>query len=354
VFDQAQSSATAGLKTARPNKASSRPDTGEYLKLHDILHFFKRNLLTIAAPVAIALLAMTVYLMLTQPIYRADAQLLIDAKSPQFFREQLGEAYERLDSPQIESQMAIIRSEQIALAVIRKMNLPAPSDVAASPRDAPGTGATNGQAHQELSRVVGAFQGGLRVRRLGPSYVIEVSYHSADPGKAFWIANATAEAYIDDQLTSRAKAARQGSQWLEERIDELRIQMNAAALKVQEFKAKRDYRIINKPESGASADQQTTAPTKVTQITLEELESTAQTYRKIYESYLQAHTESVQRQSYPVTNARIITRTSPIKSHPKVLLFLLLALAVGAMVGLAIALIRGTNLLLLLRHMRAG
>src|SRR5262249_46544946 len=154
--------------------------------------------------------------------------------------------------------------------------------------------------------------------------------------------NAVAEAYIEDQLAARAQAARQGSQWLEERIEELRSQMNAAALKVHEFKAKRDYRIVAKTDASTGAggmEQQEPAPAR--QNTLEELESTALTFRRMYESFLQAYTESVQRQSYPVANARVITKATPAlkKSHPRTGLWLLLAVVCGTMVGLGIALI---------------
>jgi hypothetical protein len=106
---------------------------------------------------------------------------------------------------------------------------------------------------------------------------------------------------------------------------------------VQEFKAKRDYRILSKPDNGQAGDQQ--AP-RVGSNTLEELESTAQTYRKIYESYLQAHTESVQRQSLPVTNSRVINTATAVKSHPRVLRLLAAAIAGGILVGLALALMR--------------
>ena len=40
------------------------------------------------------------------------------------------------------------------------------------------------------------------------------------------------------------------------------------------------------------------------------LKSTAITYRKIYENFYQAFTEVVQRKSYPVSNARIISAAS--------------------------------------------
>ncbi len=69
--------------------------------------------------------------------------------------------------------------------------------------------------------------------------------------------------------------------------------MNVASLKAQEVRAKRDYRLAPKVEGGSPAsDKAETGVAKAPQNTLEELESTALTYRKIYENYVQAHTES--------------------------------------------------------------
>jgi uncharacterized protein involved in exopolysaccharide biosynthesis len=188
---------------------------------------------------------------------------------------------------------------------------------------------------------------------VGLSYVLEISYTSDDPVRAARFANATADAYVEDQLAARAQAARQGSQWLEERIEEIRNQVNAAALRVQEFKARRDYRILGRGNTGGGQQQVTGGaggtggdtvdkPDPPERRTLEELEATAQTYKKLYESYLQAYTESVQRQSYPATNARVITRASPptSRSSPRTMRLLLLAAIVGGMAGLGVALLR--------------
>jgi succinoglycan biosynthesis transport protein ExoP len=113
--------------------------------------------------------------------------------------------------------------------------------------------------------------------------------------------------------------------------------MNAAALQAQEFRAKRDYRI-----AGTEGEEAEKGRAATRQNTIEELDSTAQTYRRIYESYLMAYTESVQTQSYPITNARIITEaTRPLgKSHPKTKLILAFGALLGSFAGLGIAFVR--------------
>jgi succinoglycan biosynthesis transport protein ExoP len=89
---------------------------------------------------------------------------------------------------------------------------------------------------------------------------------------------------------------------------------------------------LRKQLSEAVAQSQVTSEA---QVSLRDLQSNAQTYRALYDNFLQRYMESVQQQSFPVTDARVITTASrPLsKSSPKVLLVLGLATLVGAGIG---------------------
>ena len=90
----------------------------------------------------------------------------------------------------------------------------------------------------ELSRhVMSAFQSRLRVRRIGLTYVIEISFDSYSAENAARIANAVADSYIVDQLESKYEATRRASSWLQDRIKELRDQVSSAERAVVAFKA---------------------------------------------------------------------------------------------------------------------
>ena len=77
-------------------------------------------------------------------------------------------------------------------------------------------------------------------------------------------------------------------------------------------------------------------------VELAELESRANTYRRVYETVLQQFEAAVQKASFPVSDARIVTpATVPFsKSHPKSGLVVAMAAVLGAMSGLGVALIR--------------
>jgi uncharacterized protein involved in exopolysaccharide biosynthesis len=314
----------------------------------DIVDFVYRNALIIIVSTLASIAVAVVYVLTAVPLYTANGQLLIDLKIPHLATEQWRETGMVLDSAQIESQIAVLRSEPVAIAVVDRLGLLDDPSFSGPLATAPGSAEAGGKpmpTEQDAARVrtaVGKLQGGLGIRRLGFAYVLEISYTAPDREFAARAANAYMQAYIDDQISMRADTARQGSEWLERRINTLRLQMNEASLKVQSFKARRDYSIVGRsPSSDAEAPTKDGPPKGFTE-TLDELESTAMTYRRMFESALQAYTEAEQRQSYAVSSARVILRATPTagRSYPKRKEALAVAIVAGLALGLGIALVR--------------
>jgi capsular exopolysaccharide synthesis family protein len=335
------------------NSGSSSAE-GTFITHYDIKRFIKRYYATISIATLIGILLAAAYAFTAVPLFTARTQIIIDPSLPQAMHDQGSNGIFAIDNAQVESQLEVLRSEKIAMAVIDQLKLgdnPAfnggpPSLISRIFSMFRSKGGSVDEFAKQRS-ILGRLQGGLEVRRVGLSYAIDIQYRSPSPELAADIANATADAYVAEQIAARAQSARQGGFWLEERIDQLRKQMNKSALAAQEFRAKRDYRIAPRTSSaGKSSGNQTNAASKQAaanrQNTMEELDSTAQTYRRIYESYLMAYTESVQKQSYPITNARVITpATRPLaKSHPRTKLILVFGALLGGFAGLGIAFFR--------------
>ncbi len=315
------------------------------LGIGDVIDFVHRYIILIVATTSLGIAIAVFYILTAAPLYTASGQLLIDVKVPQLATEQWREVGSALDSAQIESQIAVLRSERVARAVVQRLDLLNDPVFAAMPAP-PASGddtSTNGREQEDkLSMATSRVQGGLEIRRLGFAYVLEISYTAPDPAFAARVANAYMQAYIDDQISVRVETARQGSDWLEKRINALRIQMNEASLKVQEFKARRDYSIVGRKPEGESGAASNSIPSKGFTETLEELEATAMTYRRMFESALQAFTEAEQRQSYAVSSARVISmaKRSAGRSYPKRKQALVVGTIAGLMLGLGIALLR--------------
>jgi len=87
---------------------------------------------------------------------------------------------------------------------------------------------------------------------------------------------------------------------------------------------------------------QKSGATRQSQVRLRELETAANTYRGIYETFLSRFTQSVQQQSFPSTEARVVTVATPPRSpsSPKIGLTLSLAAICGLGLGLMSAIAR--------------
>jgi polysaccharide biosynthesis transport protein len=79
-----------------------------------------------------------------------------------------------------------------------------------------------------------------------------------------------------------------------------------------------------------------------TQVQLRELERSAETYKNLYQTFLQRYQEAVQQQSFPVTEARIISRATPptAPSEPRKFLVLAACVVLGGIVGGGVATFR--------------
>jgi succinoglycan biosynthesis transport protein ExoP len=174
-----------------------------------------------------------VYAIVAPPNYKATATVAIDTAKFQLFQP-IGELSIETSSA-VESQLEILRSEKIALEVIKNLHL--------ADKDPPNSGwlfeaSSSPTKFEQTRQLLAVLQKHLTIKRLGAAWIIEVSYEASDPERAAQLANAFADAYIEDQLDAKYQTTRQASVWLEGRVKELREQTLATQRAVVEFKAK--------------------------------------------------------------------------------------------------------------------
>lgn len=159
------------------------------------------------------------YLLMTPSSYTATATMIIDARKIQLFGQQSIQGDVPVDAIEMQTQIAVLKSKDISLAVIKKLRLADDPEFNSS-----GMGA------------LGAFESHRSVNRAGFTYVIEVSFVSHDSDKAARIANAIVEAYIADLLEAKYQATQQAGIWLQDRIKELGHEATSADRAVVDFK----------------------------------------------------------------------------------------------------------------------
>ncbi|MGV7217065.1 polysaccharide biosynthesis tyrosine autokinase [Bradyrhizobium sp. UFLA05-112] len=232
--------------TSEINRDLADVDSSPSQTLTSYVEIVRRQFPTMVAIVSACMILALLYLFTAAPQFTSTAQMVIDTRKVQLFQQQsvLGDI--AVDSATVETQVEILKSENISLAVIRDLRLIDDPEFAG-----PGGGVlgavigfvadlfSDGHAPSEFEltrKALERFEKNRTIKRLGLTYVMEIGYTSKDPVKAAKIANAIADAYIVDQLEAKYQATRRASVWLQDRIKELRTQASAAQKAVVDFK----------------------------------------------------------------------------------------------------------------------
>ncbi|SDO26508.1 Chain length determinant protein [Methylobacterium phyllostachyos] len=216
------------------------------LKLSDLRNSIQRNRRWIFWWSLAAAFSAIFYLSLAADIYVATASLTLEP------RRQVGSASDAsanqpvmLDSAQADSQLQVIRSEILLRAVFNKLK---PEDVqllslnhgilsTASRKifglfrgSTPAHTSPDQEKSSEVKREIAfqRFMQRVNARRIGLSYVIEISSYAETPELAARLSNAVVMQYIYEQIAAKAAAAQGGSEYLQVRIERLKSELNAA------------------------------------------------------------------------------------------------------------------------------
>ncbi|MGO4574240.1 GumC family protein [Microvirga sp. 2TAF3] len=297
--------------------------------LSDVLNFLSRYRYTIIGIAAACLLLAVVYLILAPVRYAATAQVIIDPNRVQV-AQPTNVAEGPLDASTVESQVTLLKSGGVAQTVVANLDLTKDEEFVPSKSGLLRSVLAFGAGKDELEIpadvkqqiAVQQLQRALSVQRVGISYVIDIEFRSTDRAKSARIANAIAETYRSSQIEARNDAVRRANVWLEERLAVIRAETLTAEKAVQDFKSQ-----SKSLDSG---------------VTYLDLESHAQSLRRVYESFRQRYLETSQQLSFPIVEARIITPATPPlnKSEPRSTITLGLGAILGLGLGIAVAFIR--------------
>jgi succinoglycan biosynthesis transport protein ExoP len=165
-----------------------------------------------------------------QPVYISTARLEIDRESPNILPFQGTDPYGVYEDAEnyIETQSKILQSETLALQTIRSVGLVNQPDFRSGDGKPSEALATGSLANQKRPPALGAFLGGLSVKRVPNSRLLDVSFESTDPQLASRIVNAHLENFVEQNFRSKYEATTQASSWLATQLNELKIKVETS------------------------------------------------------------------------------------------------------------------------------
>jgi len=189
---------------------------------------------------------------LIRPVYRAEATLLVEPAQPKFVSMSQLEGLAPLNLF-YETQYDVIRSRTVAESAMATLDRHTLDLLAktARPSDSgprawlPGfldrwfaDEADQGDEQARHDAILKAVSSNLTVRGGERSQIIVVGFDAADPETAAKVANAVVGAYIEHGLEARLATVKQGTDWLADRLHQLREKMEQSEAAKQAFQAR--------------------------------------------------------------------------------------------------------------------
>ena len=287
---------------------------------------FARTLSTrreiLVASLALSLATSGLYLWVVPARYIATASVQLDPlRLP---RQEVVTSAPPFDVYSVETQAQLLRTDAIASRVVERLGL---ADLIAITADNATIRLNSLSAF--WNRIVGepktnlvqtaiaTVKNNLSIRRVGLTYVLEVSYNSVDPERAATIANAYVEEYITDRVQQRIDNAA----WLKAQLSEVKNRAESAEQALMDFKAE------NNSKSAAGYRTQ-----------LKGLEAYAESYRTLHDGLLRRYAEISQ---HPEADARVLDKAHlpRRKSSPRSVLVVAFAAVFGLFSGISAALL---------------
>jgi len=168
--------------------------------------------------------------LLSDKQYTANADVVLDVKSPD---PVTGMLLAGLMAPgYMATQSDIIKSDRVAKAVVKKLQLDASPTVQAQWQEA-----TKGKGTVE-DWLASVLLRNLNVKPSRESNVINIEYTGSDPAFAATVANSFAQAYVDVNLDLRVAPARQYAGFFEEQTKSARERLEKAQQALSDFQQK--------------------------------------------------------------------------------------------------------------------
>jgi succinoglycan biosynthesis transport protein ExoP len=236
---------------------------GAVLSFERVTDVLRRQWPIIAVCVGVSLALVIVYLATTQPMYTANARIMMDTRQAQVLDKDSNASSALIDTGYVDSQVEIINSDDLILSVVRRLKLTEDPEFNGS---SPGLlsliigkatslfGSREPASQERIEHaVVEQVQKSLRTERVLTTYVLSLSYRSRSPDKAAKIANAIANAYLVGALEAKYQSTKRATEWLQQRSLELSEQATASDRAVQTFKA--EHNIVG-TSRGLMSEQQ--------------------------------------------------------------------------------------------------
>ncbi len=202
----------------------------------------------IVAVVAISTLRST-------PVYEAVGSIAINKMDPVAFSlKDSSNTVDYYDPTDLDTEVRILKSDLLALQVIRQLNLDRRPEIAgkaggATKTSSPPLELTPDALQSDSTKtsdVLANFKGSLQVALVPNTRIIEIRYRSPDKNLAARVVNTLANTYVEQNFKTRFESTMQASDWLSKQLVDLQIKVETSQEKLVQYQ--KEHEILGTDE----------------------------------------------------------------------------------------------------------
>ena len=197
--------------------------------LRDYFIVLDRYKWLIIAAMVITLSSTILYLRKQEPVYQARSSVIIEPKRPQ---EMVFQRAVQAISSDLETQIEVIKMRPVLASVVKQLDLIPSFSSHSATREL--TEAPEGSL--EFSKAVKRLRKNIKIGFVKNTQIVTITAEHSIPEKAQSIADAVAQAYIDQDRLSRLRSGRDAVSWLSVQLADLETKLVDSEEAFQRFK----------------------------------------------------------------------------------------------------------------------
>ncbi|MHC1550034.1 GumC family protein [Phyllobacterium sp. K27] len=277
MFDTPVCAPLRRSEPARAERQTANDQDDEWKPLVDpriVINRVGRSKSLIVATTIIGTLLGVGYAMTLPKLYSSTVEVLVDPRDLKIVDKEISSTQLPLDASLAvaESQLRIIQSSSVLTKVIDRAGLAKDPEfngdlkergLIATIRELFSTDSTPDATTRETLLLRNLYEH-LKVERSTKNYIFNITVDSRDPEKSAFIANTVSDVFREEQGSIQSDMARQATEALTARLNDLRVGVEEAENAVQKFKAENDLvdvqgRLISDDEITRTNDELTAA-----------------------------------------------------------------------------------------------
>jgi polysaccharide biosynthesis transport protein len=214
----------------------------------------------VIASVALVVAIVVISTLRSTPIYEAVGSIAINKTDPVTFNlKDSSSGFDYYDPTDLDTEVRILKSDLLALQVIRQLSLDKQPEVGAQSKPSASSSSielTTDAMQPDSTRTSAAlagFKASLQVSLVPNTRIIEIRYRSPDKNIASRVVNALANTYVEQNFKTRFESTMQASDWLSKQLVDLQVKVETSQEKLVKYQKEHEILGIDEKQNITTA-----------------------------------------------------------------------------------------------------